>query len=349
MDHPKTTLLPIKELHRDNSGDRFVLEMFSPDVDVEAVIPHEDDIVAPMRNLNLGRLIKSDRNTTEGTGTATIPCTTNSGTTCNILEDLNSEPYDWKGFLTDPNGAFVGNHRQVKRPMRKPSEAARLFLQHDGIPQNGSRRRNKKSEAAALFLNNNDEGANDYHFVSMGVEGSSQNVSTSTDIMPYAIQFDRKNEFHNGFGLPPQQATNCNAMPSKQNEMYGDKRRHLLQNPRFIPNIKRPEARTPERKRCKCATIKPTDLDVLLGRGGGTNYHAGNIRFRKIVADEKNRYTGLGNSKKEKTYFSEHIVKTVHSYGGRFLQQKKIKGTVTWFIVDFDVARKKCSQALRER
>lgn len=63
------------------------------------------------------------------------------------------------------------------------------------------------------------------------------------------------------------------------------------------------------------------------------------------MAEEKSRYVGLGNSKKEKTYFSEHLLNTVHEYGGRFLKKDK----AGWFIVDSGTARKKRSQGLREK
>jgi len=88
----------------------------------------------------------------------------------------------------------------------------------------------------------------------------------------------------------------------------------------------------------------PTQNDVLLGRGGFTNKHDGNIRFRDIVAREKERYNNLGNSKKEKKRFSERIADAVHSYGGRFLVKEKND----WVVAHPSVARKKCSQALRE-
>lgn len=94
--------------------------------------------------------------------------------------------------------------------------------------------------------------------------------------------------------------------------------------------------------------IIPNEKDVLLGRGGFTNKHSGNIRFREIVAKEKDRYISLGNSKKEKKRFSEHIVSTVHSYGGRFLVKEDNNRNNNWIIADPKAARKKCSQALRE-
>ena len=35
---------------------------------------------------------------------------------------------------------------------------------------------------------------------------------------------------------------------------------------------------------------KLRENDVLLGRGGGTNNHAGNVKFRKMVNEHKLRY-----------------------------------------------------------
>ncbi len=98
----------------------------------------------------------------------------------------------------------------------------------------------------------------------------------------------------------------------------------------------------------KNISVTPTENDVLLGRGGFTNKHSGNIRFREIVSKEKERYTRLGNSKKEKKRFSEHIVNAVHSYGGKFLVKEDNNRNNDWIIADPKAARKKCSQALRE-
>ncbi|KAI2493800.1 hypothetical protein MHU86_20723 [Fragilaria crotonensis] len=36
---------------------------------------------------------------------------------------------------------------------------------------------------------------------------------------------------------------------------------------------------------------KPTEHDVLCGRGGGTNNHPGNVKFRNVINEYKLRYS----------------------------------------------------------
>ena len=90
---------------------------------------------------------------------------------------------------------------------------------------------------------------------------------------------------------------------------------------------------------------EPTDKDVLLGRGGGTNKHPGNIRYRREVESKKPIYRSI-NCKNEKTAYTNAFKDYVHSYGGRFLEKEKDTGR--WMIADAGKARKKCSQAFRE-
>jgi len=84
--------------------------------------------------------------------------------------------------------------------------------------------------------------------------------------------------------------------------------------------------------------------DVLCGRGGLTNNHVGNKRFRKIVAEYQKEY--LEARKKEKTLIARQIVARIKAEGGRFL--KKDEGSRTWIQVTDKKATGKTSQALRE-
>jgi len=104
--------------------------------------------------------------------------------------------------------------------------------------------------------------------------------------------------------------------------------------------------------------LHPLKNDVLLGRGGGTNNHAGNIRFRQLVNGHKLRY--LAATKVEKPMVAREVVKiwrqlTPH---GRFLTQEKLKekvieedpqALIPWKDVGDKKAREKASQCLRER
>lgn len=84
--------------------------------------------------------------------------------------------------------------------------------------------------------------------------------------------------------------------------------------------------------------------DVLCGRGGATNNHPGNKRFRAIVAHHMPEY--LAARKKEKSLIARQIVDHIKKQGGRFL--KRSDGNNTWVEVSDKKATEKTSQALRE-
>lgn len=86
--------------------------------------------------------------------------------------------------------------------------------------------------------------------------------------------------------------------------------------------------------------------DVLCGRGGGTNNHNGNEKFRELVTQQKVLY--LHSSKRDKPFVSRGIVRAVRAQNppGRFLQKDELTGL--WYDIGDQKAREKTSQALRE-
>mmetsp|Transcript_14763 Transcript_14763/g.21673 ORF Transcript_14763/g.21673 Transcript_14763/m.21673 type:complete len:547 (-) Transcript_14763:2894-4534(-) len=84
--------------------------------------------------------------------------------------------------------------------------------------------------------------------------------------------------------------------------------------------------------------------DVLCGRGGGTNSHEGNRRYRTIVNDRRPEY--LCAKKREKAVIAQEIVCFVRQQGGRFLEKKDARGV--WVDTGNEKAIKKTLQALRE-
>lgn len=86
-----------------------------------------------------------------------------------------------------------------------------------------------------------------------------------------------------------------------------------------------------------------TEDDVLMGRGGKSNHHKGNQRYRAEIERLEVRYK-MTDDKDEKTKISEELVAFVKSFGGDFLE----KDDYGWYIIDDIVARRKASQALRE-
>lgn len=87
------------------------------------------------------------------------------------------------------------------------------------------------------------------------------------------------------------------------------------------------------------------EFDVLCGRGGKTNHHNGNKRYRQVVNEMKLMYRRT-EAKTLKTDLSKAIVEHVCNYGGRFVKLDTKSGK--YFILTKTEARKKTSQALRE-
>lgn len=91
----------------------------------------------------------------------------------------------------------------------------------------------------------------------------------------------------------------------------------------------------------------PSKNDVLYGRGGGTNHHDGNKRYRKLVEGRKVDYV---NSKRlDKPLVSLDIIREWRGQRppGRFLKFDEKKEV--WLDVGDKKAREKTSQALREK
>jgi len=88
-----------------------------------------------------------------------------------------------------------------------------------------------------------------------------------------------------------------------------------------------------------------TDRDVLLGRGGRSNHHKGNIKYREQAGRLREDYRS--SQKDTKTDLAQMLVDWVEkNQGGRFL--KLDPENDKWYIVTNLAARKKSSQALRE-
>jgi len=85
------------------------------------------------------------------------------------------------------------------------------------------------------------------------------------------------------------------------------------------------------------------DNDILCGRGGKSNHHPGNKRYRKVVRDFKQIYRAA-SQKAHKTDLSRAIVQHCVQQGGRFVKQEGNR----YYVLTQAEARKKTSQALRE-
>ena len=92
----------------------------------------------------------------------------------------------------------------------------------------------------------------------------------------------------------------------------------------------------------------PNENDVLCGRGGRINSHAGNVKFRDVINAKKKEYLAPTTKKLEKAHIAASIVNEIRGMNppGRFLKEDRDTGL--WFDIGDAKAIKKAGQALRE-
>eukprot|EP00559_Dactyliosolen_fragilissimus_P001999 CAMPEP_0184866618 /NCGR_PEP_ID=MMETSP0580-20130426/22979_1 /TAXON_ID=1118495 /ORGANISM="Dactyliosolen fragilissimus" /LENGTH=711 /DNA_ID=CAMNT_0027366391 /DNA_START=70 /DNA_END=2205 /DNA_ORIENTATION=+ len=92
----------------------------------------------------------------------------------------------------------------------------------------------------------------------------------------------------------------------------------------------------------------PNRNDVLSGRGGRINSHAGNVNFRTLVNKTKHIYLAKTTRKLEKVNIANKIVQEIRQMNppGRFLKEDEESGC--WIDIGDEKARKKAGQAMRE-
>lgn len=346
---------------RASSDEAFVQGMISP-------APSQDMSDEPNYHDQGDKLIKKFDNlkTSENseyapTAASTSPASTYRST-CEersiILEDLNHETYDWKNYLKDPSpentipkSIFLRPTKKLKPPKPKPSDAVCLLLVDDMVDPVKKKPKVKISPAARLALGNvityasvpahfdrpvdyakifQDEG----HIIAPDAGMSHNQMYCSEEDINLSIIPSTSSVAHTNSPLDADQLHNgrtlrfvCSKCPTRK-----------------PPTKPKRAPRKTTLKRAERQVYKPTKDDILCGRGGMTNNHPGNIRFRALVKSAKRDYSLLGNKRKEKKQFSEGILRVIEEYGGRFLQKRGEK----WIIIKEAAARAKCSQALRE-
>mmetsp|Transcript_31381 Transcript_31381/g.71829 ORF Transcript_31381/g.71829 Transcript_31381/m.71829 type:complete len:152 (+) Transcript_31381:259-714(+) len=95
--------------------------------------------------------------------------------------------------------------------------------------------------------------------------------------------------------------------------------------------------------RARGEATDPTENDLLFGRGGATNKHPGNRRFRYLCWQNWKRYKQ--NDVDGKSVLAAEVVETWQSVGGRFLKQD-VNGL--WYVVSLKDAKRKANSTLRE-
>ena len=82
--------------------------------------------------------------------------------------------------------------------------------------------------------------------------------------------------------------------------------------------------------------VDPNENDVLCGRGGRINSHAGNVQFREIIHNRKKEYLAPTTKKLEKAHIAAAIVNDIRGMDppGRFLKEDRDTG-VSVIVCDF--------------
>lgn len=144
----------------------------------------------------------------------------------------------------------------------------------------------------------------------------------------------------------------CLSTPKKERVSFGPP--HELR-PAKIPMQAKKRVRRPRRELPADLTDlfiapddRPNDLDVIGGRGGGSNHHEGNKRYWRRILLERPGYKQLGkHDNVAKNEISEAIYMYILSTGGRFLQFDP--KTQKWFNIPKKISLDKIKQALRDR
>jgi len=129
--------------------------------------------------------------------------------------------------------------------------------------------------------------------------------------------------------VPVPEVVVVDSVPEVQ-EGAGKRKRKRKPRPKILPDVK--------------VYVEIETNDVLSGRGGKSNHHPGNNRYREEIQNNREFYATLGEDNDAKASVAEAVVTFVQSNGGRFLE----KDDVGWFVIHDRAARLKASQALRE-
>ncbi len=111
--------------------------------------------------------------------------------------------------------------------------------------------------------------------------------------------------------------------------------------PSIITNVVRVESVKPSLS----GFHESKDMDVLSGRGGGTNLHPGNRYFRQLIVSHSDSYDKA--SKAKKPFVARDVVRKIRERGGRFLRKDNTTGL--FYEIGDELAREKASQAFRHR
>lgn len=93
------------------------------------------------------------------------------------------------------------------------------------------------------------------------------------------------------------------------------------------------------------ASIRPTDMDVLCGRGKAFSKHPGNVKFAATIQSNLQKYRDAPR-RIDRSLLVASLVEKIFDGGSRFI--KKNKAADTWIELDADQRHEKVGHALRD-
>ena len=174
-------------------------------------------------------------------------------------------------------------------------------------------------------------------FVDQSTTGSNNNSSNSLQSISSAhMQVTSGQQSESDFAQSGEDAADDDDIWMKHSEEEKAEQSHTWKH----------QQKNQKNMREKTKSINFTNMDVLFGRGKGSQNHPGNVRFHRLLdqhIDEYDRASKLG-----KTALSEKMIKIINQSSGRFLKQDENKGGELE-EVDLITAREKVSRAFRAR
>lgn len=318
-----------EDIHSNSSLSSQVNYLMSGDIDSEPVL-NSSSVISGPHSLSISPIAKSSKPKTKITDTASYPSQ-------HLNSRLKTEPIpDEEKFPSSPQYFDCAHYdpppistddAKLPPPLPPPVVHSPDFNPCEAVPLKPSVTL-RDSPVDASNETNQDDRAKDLDGFVIGLSTPAREAAT-------ALQ-----SFKSGVDT------------THESDMEGKSRRARMSptNPIAVTSATKP--RTLSRKKegnrqevTGTGIEKPGKNDILRGRGGYTNHHPGNIKFRNAARALRADYRRAETGRNQKYLISVELVRNVKAYGGRFLEKGKDN---LWYVMDEKAARKKASQVLRE-
>jgi len=244
-----------------------------------------------------------------------------------------------KSSSAPPPVSLLGGYKDYQMPLQSTGhQAARMLLRlssRDWVTDFKDECASSEPVSPGLFTEFMDDASTD-----------DTTAQCSAPPLPLKSPTDYDGEHHISLTPPPRQSELISPLPITLESLRvvspGAVQATMSQSRMTTPEYNRKKKQR-ARQLNETSVVEPAENDVLCGRGGFTNSHPGNIRFRKKALEFRSWYEQ--SSKEEKHRIAELLVESITSEGHRFLGKGK---DGSWHEM-VQGAHRKASQALRER